>query len=371
MGDLYDILEVPRGASQDEIKKAYRKLARQLHPDVNPNNPEAEEKFKEVGQAYAILSDPEKRERYDRFGMTDDSPGAGGDPFFQGGGVQDLFDFFFGATGQTRGPRSRGRHGEDEQVQLVITLEEVLHGKDAVIKYKRKVKCEKCSGSGAESGSSPERCTTCGGSGAVSRVQQSFIGSIRTQTTCPTCSGEGWIIKNRCQECRGSGLRSAEFEAPVKIPPGVEHGSTLRIAGGGSQGTQGGQDGDLYVVLAVQDNPLFRREGTNLGYALTLTLAQAALGDKITFDCLGEKVEVKVPAGTQPATVFRVRGKGVPKLHGGNRGDLFVEAKITVPTDLNEEQAELIKKFCQMRGEQIPQGEEGHGFLQNLFKKRK
>ncbi len=369
--DPYAVLGVSRGASADEIKSAYRKLARQHHPDVNPNNPEAEEKFKEVSQAYAILSDPEKRERFDRFGQTEDHPtGPGGGDFFQGGDLNDIFEAFFGdfASGGRR--RTTRQAGEDIRSDTVISLDEVLTGVEKEISYRRMSSCSVCSGSGAKPGTSPERCATCQGLGQVTRVQQTMLGSIRTSTTCPTCKGQGKTIADPCSNCRGRGVELTQEKVTVKIPPGVDSGTTLRVSGQGSEGQNGGPAGDLYVVITVADDDRFEREGTTLYTDVDLTFAQAALGDTVQIQTLDGPLDVEIEPGTQPGEKTRLKGRGVPSVNRAARGELVIEWKVKVPEKLSEEQQEMLRKWAEANGEPIPSGPSDKGIF-GMFKKKR
>ncbi len=364
--DLYEVLGIQRGASADDIKSAYRKLARQYHPDVNQSDPEAEEKFKEIGQAYAILSDEDKRAQYDRFGTTDSQ---GGD-FFAGAGISDLFDMFFGGGAQSSRQRARGRDGDDIRVDLEIALRDVLHGVKRLVHYRRHERCEACGGDGAEGDSMPESCSTCNGSGSVSRVQNTILGQMRTSTTCPTCGGEGTIVKNKCGICNGRGVTVKEHEMEIEVPAGVDSGARMQVRGAGSQGTGAGSDGDLYVFFEVQNDPRFVREGTKVRTAVELTFAQAALGDHVEIEGIDEPVQLDIPPGTQPGKILRAKGMGLPRLHGGSRGDLFVETTVTVPEKLTDEQAEAIRKLAETLGETIPRVEDS-SILGGLFKRKK
>jgi molecular chaperone DnaJ len=366
--DLYEILGVSRGATQDEIKTAYRRLARQYHPDVNPNNPEAEEQFKEIGSAYNVLSDSDKRARYDQTGSVDDMPQ---DPFMSGSmAINDIFDMFFGGMGgQTRGPRTAA-NGEDLQVRLSLTLKDILEQAERPIKVNRRVGCPTCHGTGAEGGAQPEKCQQCGGSGVVGRMQQTFIGTVRTQTTCPVCQGAGVIIKNPCSTCKGSKRIAESTTLNVTIPPGVDDGSTMRVPGQGNEGIGGGRPGDLYVAITVEDDRRFEREGQDLHSEFDITYAQAALGDEISVEGIDETYAVDLPHGTQPDDVLTVRNGGLPPLHGGRRGSLFVHVRVAVPKKLSDEQKDLILKLAQAGGEAIPQGDKG-GLLGGLFKKKR
>jgi molecular chaperone DnaJ len=362
--DPYEVLGVPRDASADEIKSSYRRLARKFHPDVNPNDPSAEEKFKEIGEAYTVLSDPEKRARYDRFGTYEEVP----DPFFAGGGISDIFEMFFGAAQAQQ--RGGGRHGDDVRVDVEIDLKEVITGVTKEVRVDRYTQCETCSGSGAEPGTSPERCASCAGSGVVVRMQQTFLGTVRTQTTCSACGGQGSIIRKPCPKCRGEALVREAARVSINIPAGVETGSTMRVAGQGSEGTGGGRTGDLYVVLHVKHDARFEREGTHLHTILDLTIAQAALGDQLEIEGVEQSHPLNVPAGTQPGQVMVIKGAGLPQLHGGRRGDILVTARVKVPKNLTEGQAELLRELAELRGEPMPKGEAG-GLLGGLFKRKK
>lgn len=364
--DPYEVLGVARTASADEIKAAYRRLARQYHPDVNRDDKDAEERFKEVGEAYEILGDEEKRRRFDQFGTVD---GPTADPFFGGGGIGDLFDMFFGAT-QTQGRRRvQGRNGEDVQVGVTIRLQDVLTGVEKEVSYPRPKRCGECGGTGGEGGAKPETCPTCGGSGSVSRLQNTFIGQIRTSTTCSACHGEGTVVRNKCSACRGRGLVTSQEVASVRVPAGVQDGSTMHLSGRGGDGLGAGRPGDLYVLIGVEDDPRFVRDGNNLHTELTISFAQAALGDRLSVEGLGESVEVEIPAGTQPGTVFRIRGAGLPPLHGGARGDLYIETQVYVPEKLNDAQARLIRELAEAGGEQAPK--EGGSILGSLFRRKR
>jgi molecular chaperone DnaJ len=373
--DPYATLGVPRTATADEIKSAYRKLARQYHPDVNPNNAAAEEKFKEVSEAYAILSDAEKKERFDRFGVTDDQgmggPGggyAGGG--FVDGGFGDIFEAFFGQGGQQRGRRGLAEDGDDLRTEADLNLGQVLTGGDVEVRYRRRVVCGSCTGFGTADGSAPVTCPQCDGTGQVTTVRQTFLGSVRTSSPCPKCRGAGYLIENPCRACSGKGSVTAENTVTVTVPPGVESGQRLRVANKGSEGLRGGRNGDLYVDLIVQDDPRFLREGTNLLTEVEVTYAQAVIGDAVEFEGLSGSLEIDIPPGTQPGETFKVKGEGLPRLHGGNRGDLYVRAKLVVPKKVSEGEAALLREYAELRGEPIPQGK-SEGFLGGLFGKGK
>jgi molecular chaperone DnaJ len=347
--DYYEILGVGKTASETEIKAAYRKLAIKHHPDKNPDDHTAEEKFKEAAEAYSVLSDAQKRAAYDRFGHQGVGAGAGGAGFNPGfSNIEDIFDLFgFGDMfgGQRGGSRrTAAQRGADLRYDLEITLEEAAAGKEEKLRIPRLEKCDICDGKGAEKGNSIETCTTCNGSGQT-RYQQGFFSVMRT---CPTCSGKGRIIKNPCKKCRGAGRIEKEKSLEVKIPAGVETGSRLRIGGEGEAGTQGGATGDLFVVIHVKEHELFERQGTNLYSAVPITFAQAALGAEIKVKTLDGEENLKVPAGTQTGTVFRLKSHGMPSLNGRGKGDLFVAASLITPKTLTKEQRKILEQLAEI-----------------------
>ncbi|MDR3691292.1 MAG: molecular chaperone DnaJ [Fimbriimonas sp.] len=367
--DPYEVLGVSRTADSDEIKSAYRRMARRYHPDVNPNDPSAEEKFKEVGAAYSILSDPTKRARFDQTGSTDDAPT---DPFFGGGNISDLFDVFFGAAGGGGGGRRRmGRDGEDIRVDLELTLRDVINGIHTEVAVNRKAECDACKGTGVEGGKAPETCSTCRGQGQVSTVRNTFIGQVRTSAPCPTCGGAGTVIKDPCKKCKGRAVLPETAKVSVNIPPGFEDGATLHVPGQGSDGVGEGRPGDLYVVLQVADDSRFQRHGQTLYTMLEATFAQAALGDRLEISGVDENFELTIPAGTQPGTQIAIRSGGLPPLHGGRRGDLVVQVNVKVPTKLSDAEAKLIRDFAELRGETLPKEDEKGGILGGLFHKKR
>jgi len=339
--DYYEILGVSRTATEVEIKKAYRTLAVQYHPDKNPGDGAAEEKFKECAEAYAVLSDSQKRSQYDRFGHQ--GVGSGGfDPGFSN--IEDIFDLFgfgdmFGGRQRTR---SRVQRGSDLRYDLEITLEDAANGKDETLRIPRLETCGECTGTGAEKGSSAENCISCGGSGQT-RYQQGFFSVMRT---CPNCSGKGTIIRNPCKECKGQGRIERERTLEIKIPAGVETGSRLRVSGEGESGVNGGPSGDLFVVVHVKEHDVFERQGANLYSAVPVSFAQAALGADIKVTTLDGEEDLKIPAGTQTGTVFRLKAKGMPELGGRGRGDLFVAATLITPKNLTKEQRKLLEKLA-------------------------
>jgi molecular chaperone DnaJ len=358
MADFYDLLGVGRDASPDEIKKAYRRKARELHPDANPA-PGAEEQFKEVARAYEVLSDPEQRARYDRYGeaaLGGAAAGAGGDPLFGTGGLGDIFEAFFGGGaspfGGRNGPTGPPR-GQDLEVVTDLEFEQAVFGGTVPVTVRTAVACSACNGSGAGEGTKPVTCADCGGSGQVRRVRQSLLGQMVTTSPCPRCGGLGEVIVTPCPVCRGEGRRIEEKTYHVDVPAGVDTGSTLRLAGRGAVGPRGGAAGDLYVHLRVRSHERFRRDGYDLVAELHLGLAQATLGTSFTFPTLDGDEVLAVPPGTQSGREFRLRGRGVPHVEGRGRGDLRVIAVVDVPTKLSAAQEELLRRFAAERGEHV------------------
>ena len=340
--DYYEVLGVSRTATEVEIKKAYRSLAVKHHPDKNPGDAQAEEKFKECAEAYAVLSDSQKRAQYDRFGHGG-MGGAGFDPGFSN--IEDIFDLFgFGDMFGSRGGRTRSsvQRGSDLRYDLEITLEEAANGKEEKLRIPRLEKCEDCDGRGAEKGTQPETCIACNGSGQ-SRYQQGFFSVMRT---CPNCQGRGQIIRTPCKTCRGAGRNEKEKSLEVKIPAGVETGSRLRVTGEGEAGVNGGPSGDLFVVLHVKEHDTFERQGANLYSAVPVSFAQAALGAEIKVKTLDGEEDLKIPAGTQTGTVFRLKSHGMPALGGRGKGDLFVAVTLITPKTLTKEQRKLLEQLA-------------------------
>ncbi len=349
--DYYEVLSVSRTCTEQELKSAYRRLAVKYHPDKNPGDATAEEKFKEAAEAYSVLSDAEQRRRYDRFGHAGVSSSAGagnwGAPGF--GGIEDILgdlfgfgDVFGGGRGGAR--RSAAQRGADLRYDLEITLEEAAEGMTAQLRIPRLETCDTCKGSGAKAGTQPENCSTCAGTGQV-RYQQGFFSVART---CHVCRGAGRVIKDPCESCKGIGRVEREKQMEVKIPAGVETGSRLRVSGEGESGTQGGAPGDLYVVIHVAEHEQFERQGSNLYEAVPITFAQAALGADIMVKTLDGDEKLKIPTGTQTGTVFRLRGKGMPALGGRGKGDLFVSVTVMTPTSLTREQRKLLEQLAEV-----------------------
>src|SRR2546426_7368034 len=352
--DYYEILGVSRSANDDEIKKAYRRLALKFHPDRNPDDgPAAEERFKEISEAYQVLADPGRRNLYDRFGHAafeqGGGPGAGFD--FSAGFediIGDLFGDFFGA-GRGRGGRGRSRRGQDLRYELEIGFEEAAFGCEKTISIPRLSTCETCGGRGAKPGTSPRTCPQCRGSGQV-RFQQGFFSIAKT---CGHCNGQGTIIANPCPSCEGSGVQRRKHQLNIKIPPGVDSGSRLKLRGEGEAGANAGTPGDLYVVLSVREHPLFAREGSDVVCEVPLSFAQAALGAEIDVPTLDGPARVKIPAGTQSGHVFRLKGHGIPDLNGYGRGDEIIRVVVETPHKLSPRQRELLEEFARLSGEEV------------------
>lgn len=353
--DYYEVLGLQKGASDAEIKKAYRKMAKQYHPDLNPDNPEAEAKFKEVNEANQVLSDPEKRAKYDQFGHAGVDPSYGGGANFTGGfdGVDlgDIFaDIFGGGIGGFSGSRSNPnapRRGADIAVQLEIGFMEACKGVSHDITINRTEDCPECNGTGAKAGTSTKTCPDCKGRGYVTVQQRSMFGMMQSQRPCSKCGGKGKIVESPCGKCGGSGKTTMKKTVSVKVPAGIDDGMTLNVRGQGSVGTNGGSRGDLKVRIAVRKDPVFEREDYNIWIDFPITYAQAALGAEIEVPTIDGKVSYNVPAGTQPGTVFRLRGKGVQKLQRseGDRGDQMVRINVEVPKNLNKKQKEALQAF--------------------------
>ena len=341
--DYYDVLGVGRNASNDELKKAYRKIAMKNHPDRNPGDQAAEEKFKEASEAFEVLSNKEKRQRYDQFGHAAEGLGEGFSGFGQGSGFGDvfgdIFGEFFGAAGDRRG--QRGERGSDLQYNLEISFEEAAFGSSKEIDIPRLETCNACGGLGAKSQDDIEVCSNCGGSGQQ-RIQQGFFS---VATTCAACSGRGKTIRNVCPTCRGKTRLKQKRKIRVNIPGGVDSGSRIKLSGEGEHGTNGGPSGDLYIVLRVQEHPVFQREEADLFCEVTISFTQAALGSEIEVPTLEGKARLKIPAGTQSHKIFRLRNKGVAQLRDNSRGDLHVRVVIETPNNLTQRQKELLEEF--------------------------
>ena len=361
--DYYEVLGVSRSASEDEIKKAYRKLAKKYHPDLNPGNAEAEQKFKEVNEAYEVLSDSNKKARYDQFGFAGVDPnygaGAGGGGGFGGftdfdfGDLGDIFGSFFGGGfgGNSRSSRSGPQRGESIRVGVTVSFEEAAFGCEKEVTVDRVDQCPTCKGSGCVPGTTPEVCTHCGGSGQVQQRRQTPMGVFATTTTCPKCGGRGKIIHSPCKDCNGTGQQRKRKTIQVNIPAGIDNGQTISLRGQGNAGRNGGPAGDLLITVTVRPHQLFRREGNDVLCEAPITFTQAVLGGEMEIPTIDGKVKYDIPEGTQTGTTFRLRGKGIPNLNGRGRGDQYVTVYIETPRNLNREQKEALKKFSQSLGE--------------------
>ena len=351
--DYYEVLGLSKSASDEEIKKAYRKLAKQYHPDLNPGDATAEEKFKEVNEAYGILSDPEKKSRYDQFGFAGVDPnygaGAGGPGGFGGmGDFGDVFSSFFGGGfGGFGGGRSRAngpRKGEDIETYITISFEEAAFGCEKDISLRRRKSCKSCNGTGAKDGKELETCSQCNGSGVVTTVQRTILGNIQSQSTCPSCGGRGKRIKTPCPHCQG-GIITENKTLKVTIPAGIDNDQTLTMRNQAHAGTNGGPDGDVYIGVRVRPHELFERRGTDLYCKIPVSLVDASLGAKLQVPTLDGKVEYDLPEGTQTGSTFRFRGKGVPRIGTKNKGDLYVTVEVEIPRNLSKKQKEILKDF--------------------------
>jgi len=372
--DYYELLGVSRDATPEQMKKAYRKLARQLHPDVN-DAPDASDRFKEVTTAYEVLSDPQKRAVYDRGGDPLSGGGMGGG-FGQGFSFDDIMDAFFGQT-STRGPRPRTQRGQDALLRLSISLAEAAFGVTREIKVDTAVTCEVCDGSGANEGSEPVTCGTCHGHGAVQHVQRSLLGDIRTSRPCPTCQGYGTVIPDPCRECHGEGRVRSRRSLQVNVPAGVDDGNRIQLAGEGEVGAGGGPAGDLYIEIRVAGHSRFTRQGDGLACQITLPMTAAALGTRFDLPTLDSErddleghdqtVAIDVPAGTQSGETIVVRGYGVPRLRGSGRGDLTVQVVVETPRDLDPDQRELLERLAEARGERHPEPALDHHSSRTVF----
>ena len=357
--DYYEVLQVERTASDVEIKAAYRKLAMQYHPDRNPNNPDAEEKFKACSEAYQVLSDPDKRAAYDRFGHAGVGAGAAGNPFaggpFAQGDIGDIFGDLFGEMFNmgTRGGRaSRAQRGRDIKFDMRLEFEEAVFGIEREINIRRAESCVDCSGTGSEGGRQPETCQQCGGRGQI-RSQQGFFSVART---CPVCSGTGSIVRNPCKTCRGDGRVQREHKILVKVPAGVENETRIRYGGEGDAGKWGGPSGDLYVLLEVRAHKFFERDGDDLHCVMPISFPQAALGTELTIETLHGPEALKVPEGTQSGKEFRLRGKGVPHLNSHGRGDLIIEVRVQTPAKMTKQQKDLMRQLSDsLKVDNVPQ----------------
>ena len=353
--DYYEVLGVSKSATDDEIKKAYRKLAKQYHPDLNPDNKEAEAKFKEVSEAYEVLSDSEKKQKYDRFGHAGVDPnygagagyGAGGFGGFDGVDLGDIFDSFFGGGGFGGGASRRNapQRGDSIKASAILSFEEAAFGCTKQIEVDRIEKCEDCGGTGAEKGSTAETCPVCHGTGSVKTAQRTPLGMFSSTSPCQNCHGTGKVIKNPCKTCRGQGLVRRHRKIEVKIPEGIDDGQPLSLRGQGNAGLNGGPAGDLYVIISIRPHPIFKRQGPDVICDIPISYVDAVLGAEIEVMTIDGKVKYTIPEGTQNGTVFRLRGKGIKRSDGRGRGDHYVTVNIEVPKNLSHKQKELLRAY--------------------------
>lgn len=361
--DYYELLGVPRDASPDEIKSAFRRLARKYHPDVNPDDPSAEEKFKQIAEAYAVLSDPEKRQEYDRYGTVSDMPRP--EPGF--GGVADLFEMFFG-VGAPRKAGPQPQPGRDLEASVTLTLKDVVTGARRTLEFDRMETCSECNGSGAEPGTPPQTCSECGGAGVVVHVTTTFLGQVRRTMTCGHCHGEGRVITRKCRNCDGRKLEKKHTRVEVRIPAGIDDGAVLHLPSQGDDGINGGRPGDLYVRVHVQRDPRFTRDERGLLTQVNITYPQAALGASLLLEGIDGEFELIIPPGTQPGQEFRVRGQGLPPVGGAERGDLRVRVNVAVPKSLTEYQKQLLENLQRTFEGKEDGAAKSSGFLQEFLR---
>ncbi len=359
--DYYEVLGVSKSSSQDEIKKAYRKVAMQHHPDRNPGDKAAEEKFKEAAESYEILSDTEKRAQYDRFGHQAFSPGRGGGGYSGGGmNMDDIFSqfgdifgddspfggFFGGASGRRSSTgRSRGTRGSNLRVKIKLNYEEIAKGAQKTIKVKKYVFCNTCSGSGARDKNSIQNCGTCGGSGQVRRVQNTFLGQMQTVTTCPSCNGEGSTVTHKCTSCKGDGRVYGEETVTIDIPAGVQEGMQLSLSGKGNAGERGGSTGDLIVLIEEESHPQLHRDGLNVAFDLHISIPDAVFGTQIEVPTIDGRAKIKIPPGTQSGKIFRLKGKGFPNVNSYEKGDQLIQVNVWTPQHVSEAEKEMLEKL--------------------------
>jgi molecular chaperone DnaJ len=373
-GDYYELLGISRDATKEDIKRAYRRMARQYHPDVN-KDPGAEERFKEINRAYEVLSEPETRTRYDRFGEAGVSSGAGPSGFEYGdmGGFADIFESFFGGFGGGMGGQTRTRRGptrgDDLRLDLKLKFTEAVFGGEKEIRIPHLETCKVCNGSGAKAGSGVKTCSTCNGAGQVRRATRTPFGSFAQVSVCPTCNGQGQVIEEKCESCGGAGRKQEKKKLKITIPAGVDNGTRLRVSGEGDAGNLGGPAGDLYVYLSVEPDPYFRREGENILSEISISYLQAILGCRLKVKTIDGDEELTILAGIQPNTVLTLEDKGVPRL--GNavaRGDHLLTIKIEIPTKISSEERDLLEKLAKLKGEHPHKGGI-EGFLDSIFHK--
>ncbi|WP_153795976.1 molecular chaperone DnaJ [Foetidibacter luteolus] len=379
--DYYEILGVSKTATADEIKKAYRKVAMQFHPDRNPGDKQAEEKFKEAAEAYEVLSDADKRAKYDRFGHQAFAPGSGGfsgstnvnmeDIFSQFGDIfgDDIFGSFFGGGGGRRGGgagRARGVRGSNLRVKLKLTYEEIAKGVTKSIKVKKYVGCNTCGGSGAKDKGSVQTCSTCGGSGQVRKVTSTFLGQMQTVTTCPTCNGEGTTITAKCGNCKGEGRVYGEETVSIDIPAGVQEGMQLSMGGKGNAGERGGAPGDLIILIEEEPHKELQREGLNVAYELHISFSDAAFGTQVEVPTIDGRAKIKIPAGTQSGKIFRLKGKGFPEVNSYSRGDQLIHVNVWTPQTLTSEEKDMLEKLAKSPNFQPQPGKSEKSFFDKV-----
>ncbi len=349
--DYYEVLGVQKGASEDDLKKAYRRLARKYHPDLNKDNPEAAEQFKEVNEAYEVLSDKDKRAKYDQFGFAGVDPSYGGAGGFDGsfadfGDLGDIFGSFFGGFGSGRSSRRNApQRGESIHRNIILSFEEAAFGCEKELSIERIESCDECGGTGAAPGTSAETCANCRGTGTVTQTQRTPLGMFQTQAACPNCRGTGKIIKKPCSKCGGAGRVRKTRKFKVNIPAGIDEGQSIQQRGQGSAGVNGGPAGDLIVTVSIRPHPIFTRKGQDVLIDIPISFAQAALGDTLQVPTVDGRVEYKIPEGTQTGTMFRMKGKGIQNVNGRGRGDQFVRVNIEVPKHLSDKQKKLLREF--------------------------
>lgn len=353
--DYYEVLGVAKTASEDEIKSAYRKLAKKYHPDLNPGNAEAEAKFKEVNEAYGVLSDADKRAKYDQYGTADPQAGFGGGGFSGGfggfgsggfsGGFEDIFENIFGGFTGSRRSNNAPEQGRDLRVDMELTFEEAAFGTKKEINLTREESCDECGGSGAAKGTTAEVCQACHGSGQVRTTQNTVFGSFSSTQQCTACHGTGRIIRTPCKKCGGKGRIRRARRISINVPAGIDNGQAITLRGEGEQGKRGGAAGDLYVYFSVKPHKLFKRRGNDIYLEVAVSFANAALGAEITVPTLEDNIKYKIPEGTQPGTVFRIRGKGIKRLGGNDRGDMYITVGVEIPRRLSSKQKELLRAF--------------------------
>ena len=377
--DFYEILGVGKTASAEEIKKAYRKVAMQFHPDRNPGDKAAEEKFKEAAEAYEVLSDADKKAKYDRYGHAAFGPGMGGgghpggmnmnDIFSQFGDIfgDDIFGSFFGGGGGGRSQgRGRGSRGSDLRVKIKLNFEEIAKGASKTIKVKKYVSCGTCNGSGAKDKNSVQTCTTCGGNGQVRKVQNTFLGQMQTVATCPTCNGEGSTITNKCGACRGEGRVFGEETVTLNIPAGVQEGMELRMEGKGNAGERGGMNGDLRVLVEEEAHAELHRDGLNVAYELHISFPDAVFGTEVQVPTIDGKAKIKIPAGTQSGKIFRLKGKGFPAVQSYEKGDQLIHVNIWTPQHVSSDEKNVLEKLSGSANFQPQPEKNGKTFFQKV-----